>query len=120
MVKCSLREEKGCGWRVHAFKQKLIGSFYIREFNNVHNCGSVIRTSKHPRMNSQLVGDLMEDKVRRQPLYRSIDVISEVKDNYDLNIKYHHSWLGVDHARREIYGDHALSFNKLTSYFEEV
>ena len=71
-------------------------------------------------MNSQLVGDLMEDKVRRQPLYRPIDVIGKVKGNYSINIKYHHAWLGVENARREIYRDHALSLNKSTSYFEEV
>ena len=42
--------------------------------------------SKHLRMNSQLVGDLIEDMIHRHSLYRPIDVIGEVKDGYNMDI----------------------------------
>ena len=62
----------------------------------------------------------MMEKICRKPLYRPIDVIGDVKDDYRLDIEYHHVWLGVENARRGTYGDEAISFQQLRRYFEEA
>ena len=60
-----------------------------------------------------LTRTLMMEKIRRKPLYRLIDVIGDVKDDYGLDIEYHHTWLGVEKSRRGIYNDEANSFQQL-------
>ena len=62
--------------------------FYIRKFNKVHTCGSNVRKSKHPHVTSKLVGDLIEDKIRYEPLFQPVKIIGEMKDRYGLDVKY--------------------------------
>ena len=93
---------------------------YIKTFKNIHTCGSVVHSLKHLRVNSQLVGELVQEKILRKPLYRPIDVIGGIKDDYGLDIKYHNAWLGVENAMKEMYGDYSMSFDKLRWYLEEA
>ena len=73
---------------------------------------------QHPRVNSQMVGKLMQEMIRSKPLFRPIDVNGDIKERYGLDIKYYHIWLGVENARRDIYGDHSISFDNLRWYFK--
>ena len=117
---CAFRDENGCQWRIHASNELVNGFFYIRKFEKQHKCGYVVRKSKHPRVNSKLVGELMEEKIRREPLFKPGKVVGDIKQRYGLDIAYHHAWLGVENARRCIYGDHSQSFDKLGWYVEET
>ena len=67
-------------------------------------CCSKIQT---PRDTSKLVGDLIEEKIRREPLFQHVKVISEFKNRYGLDIKYHHAWFGVENAKKIICGDNS-------------
>ena len=117
---CIIREDRGCLWHVHASKESINNFFYIKRMNSKHTCGSVIRTSKHPWMTSGLVASLYFDKIREKPLIRPKDVIRDIKTDYGIDIMYHLAWFGVECTRGEIYGDHALSFDKLRWYFKEA
>ncbi|XP_038678413.1 uncharacterized protein LOC119979862 [Tripterygium wilfordii] len=66
-----------------------IGDLGLRFLNNVHICGSAIRTSKNVPMSSGIVADIIGNRVSNAPLLRPIDVIKEIKSDYGLDISYH-------------------------------
>ncbi|CAL5440549.1 unnamed protein product [Camellia sinensis] len=43
-----------------------------------------------------------------------------MKDGYGLDISYRVAWLGVEKARNEVFGDHAMSFDQLRWYSDAV
>ena len=100
-------------WRIHASVVKANGFMYIKSFENLHTCRATIRTSKNPRMSSEIVGDVIVDQILDEPLMKPIKVVQYLKNNYRLDISYHHAWLGVEKARKEVYGDNCLSFDQL-------
>ena len=50
----------------------------------MHTCGLVVRTSKHVCVNSDLVGSLIYEKVRKDPLIQPIKVVGKIKDDTSL------------------------------------
>ncbi|KAL7225701.1 hypothetical protein ACSBR1_020955 [Camellia fascicularis] len=69
--------------------------------------------SMNPRTRSDLVADVVADRVRAQPLTCPTDVIFGLKNDYRLDISYRVAWLGVEKARSEVYGGHTVSFDQL-------
>ncbi|KAL7218688.1 hypothetical protein ACSBR2_011871 [Camellia fascicularis] len=79
-VVCSMRESKGCLWRVHASLESANNFFYIRTLNYEHSYGAAVRTSKNSRMSSNLVASLIVNEVRANPQTRPIDVVLQFTD----------------------------------------
>ncbi|XP_028098384.1 uncharacterized protein LOC114298078, partial [Camellia sinensis] len=117
---CSMVEDKGCTWSVHARVLKVNQFFYLRKWNSVHSCGVSVRTSNHPRVGSDMVADIMAARVRDRPLTRSTDVVLDLKDDYGLDVNYRIAWLGVEKARGELFGAHSVSFDQLRWYREAI
>ncbi|KAL7163400.1 hypothetical protein ACSBR2_039493 [Camellia fascicularis] len=117
---CIMRELKGCMWSVHAFVLYANGFFYLRKWNKEHICGIVIRTSKNPRAGSDLVSDVISDRVRDKPLMRPTDVVYDLKKDYGLEVSYRVAWLGVEKARGEMFGAHSITFDQLRWYSSVV
>ncbi|KAL7174163.1 hypothetical protein ACSBR2_033421 [Camellia fascicularis] len=117
---CTLREQKGCSWLVHGRVQTCNGYFYLKRLNNLHSCGAVVRTGKNNRLNSELVCNVISDRLRDKPLTRPTDVVFELKKEYGLNVSYHVAWLGVEKAKGEVYGDYHASFDQLRWYADAV
>ncbi|GMP59941.1 hypothetical protein CsSME_00023015 [Camellia sinensis var. sinensis] len=88
--------------------------------NNLHSCGAVVCTGKNNRLNSELVCNVIGDRLRDKLLTRPTDVVFELKKEYDLNVSYHVAWLGVEKARGEVYGDYYASFDQLRWYADAV
>ncbi|KAL7180554.1 hypothetical protein ACSBR1_043704 [Camellia fascicularis] len=74
----------------------------------------------NPRTGSDLVSDVIADRVREQPLTRPTDVVFGMKNDFGLDISYRVAWLGVEKARGEVYGDHTMSFDQLRWYSNVV
>ena len=96
------------------------GLFCIKKLDNVDTCGAAMRTSRNPRMSSDMVGKGIGEQIHSEPLMRPIKVVRDFKNNYGLDISYHHAWHSVERARNEMYGDHVLSFDQLRWYTEEA
>ncbi|KAL7243978.1 hypothetical protein ACSBR1_016239 [Camellia fascicularis] len=79
------------------------------KFNSVHSCGAAVRTYRNPRIGSDLVSDVIACRLLTHPT----DVVFDMKDGYGLDVSYWAAWLGVEKARNEIFGDHAMSFDQL-------
>ena len=119
-AKCAYGEQTGCKWRVHASRQPANDFFYIKTFNSTHTCGNVCRSSKHTQLNSDLVGKLIVEKIRKKPLTSPIDIIDDMKEKYGLDIEYHIAWKGVDNAKHDVFGDSFKSFDNLRWYLDEA
>ncbi|KAL7230720.1 hypothetical protein ACSBR2_009076 [Camellia fascicularis] len=74
----------------------------------------------NPRIGSDLVADVVANRVHAQPLTRFTDVIFDLKNDYELDISCRLTWLVVEKAMGEVYGDHALSFDQLRWYSDVV
>ncbi|KAL7201476.1 hypothetical protein ACSBR1_033223 [Camellia fascicularis] len=95
---CSMVEDKGCTWSVHARVLKVNQFFYLRKWNSVHSCSVSVRTSNHPMVGSDMVADIMAAHVQDRPLTRPTDVVLDLKDDYGLDVNYRVAWLGVEKA----------------------
>ncbi|XP_028060481.1 uncharacterized protein LOC114264072 [Camellia sinensis] len=82
---CTLREQKRCTWLIHGRVQICNGYFYLKRLNNLHNCGVVVRTGKNSRLNSELVCNVIGDRLRDKLLTRPIDVVFDLQKEYRQN-----------------------------------
>ncbi|XP_028094307.1 uncharacterized protein LOC114294374 [Camellia sinensis] len=107
-------------WSVHARVLHANGFFYVRKWNGLHTCGVSVRTPKNPRVGSDLVSDVISERVRDKPLTRPTDVVYDLKKDYGLEVSYRVAWLGVEKARGEMFGTHSISFDQLRWYSDAV
>ncbi|KAL7234162.1 hypothetical protein ACSBR1_017703 [Camellia fascicularis] len=117
---CMIRETKGCMWSIHPRVLHGNGFFYIRKWNSEHICGVVVRTPTNPRAGSDLVCDVISERVRDKPLTRLTDVVYDLKKDYSLEVSYRVAWLGVEKDRGEMFGAHSISFDQLRWYSNVV
>ncbi|KAL7255184.1 hypothetical protein ACSBR1_009363 [Camellia fascicularis] len=111
MAVCWFATSTGCLWSVHG---------KVATLNGVHSCSAAVRTFRNLCTGSELVSIVITDHVREQPLTRPTDVVFDMKNAYGLDVSYRVTWLGVEKARGEVYGDHAMSFNQLRWYSNAV
>ncbi|KAL7207328.1 hypothetical protein ACSBR1_029313 [Camellia fascicularis] len=109
---CKFAMSTGCAWLVHERVSASNGVMCLKRFNNIHSCGAALRTYKNPRIGSDLVSNVIAEHVHEQLVTRPMDVVFGMKNDFGLDISYQ-SWLGVEKARSEVYGDHAMSFDQL-------
>ncbi|XP_028065541.1 uncharacterized protein LOC114268558 [Camellia sinensis] len=118
---CAMNESKSCTWSVHGRKLEANRFFYLRKWNSEHICGVAVRMSTHPLVGSDLVADIVSERVRDRPLTRPTEVILDLKQDYGLDISYRVAWLGVEKARGELFGLFPLSYavvdSENTSYW---
>ncbi|KAL7226500.1 hypothetical protein ACSBR1_021579 [Camellia fascicularis] len=114
----TMRESKGCLWSIHARVFHADEFFYIRKWNAEHICGVAVRTPKNQRAGSDLVSDVIYERVRDKPLTRPSDVVYDLKKDYGLEISYRVAWLGVEKARGEMFGAHSISFDQLRCLYD--
>ncbi|KAL7248936.1 hypothetical protein ACSBR1_011168 [Camellia fascicularis] len=95
-------------------------SDFLNVLRNKHICGVVICTSKNLLVGSELVADIITERVRNRPLTRPTKVILDLKQDYGLDITYCVAWLGVEKARGELFGAHNISFDQLRWYSDVV
>lgn len=83
---CKYRKDKDCMWHVHARICPKNDYFYIKEVDLDHSCGVAVRTLNNPHTMAGLVANLVGDDVRAKHGTRPINVVKEIKKDYELNI----------------------------------
>ncbi|KAL7176582.1 hypothetical protein ACSBR2_030005 [Camellia fascicularis] len=89
-------------------------------WNREHICGVAVWTPKNPRASSDLVSDVISERVRDKPLTRPTGVVYDLKKDYRLEVSYWVAWLGVEKAHREMFGAHSILFDQLQWYSSVV
>ncbi|KAG5532375.1 hypothetical protein RHGRI_026866 [Rhododendron griersonianum] len=118
-AECS-KKLNGCTWFIHATLERSNQFFVVRELHKEHNCVGTFFSSKNPRMTSKIVSKEIFEEIRSNPSYAPIQALRHFEKRYGSMIGYHHAWLGVEMANKELFGDFELSFDKLRWYAAEV
>lgn len=63
---------------------------------------------------------MITDKVKTRPLYLPMDIRADIRSDYGIVIPYYKAWWGKEEARKVLFGDEKLSFDKLRFYVDEV
>ncbi|KAL7241794.1 hypothetical protein ACSBR1_014389 [Camellia fascicularis] len=87
-VHCKRRADLGCLWSVHARVENYSKAFVIKQFDDVHTCGSSFRTIKHARMTSSMIGGLISSDIRNKALTSVSEVVCDFKDYYGTKVSY--------------------------------
>ncbi|KAL7170997.1 hypothetical protein ACSBR2_035789 [Camellia fascicularis] len=80
----------------------------------------VDKTPKNPRAGSDLVSDVIAERVCDKPLTRPTDVVYNLKKYYGLEVSYRVTWLGVKKTHGEMFGAHSILFDQLRWYSNVV
>ncbi|KAL7260620.1 hypothetical protein ACSBR1_006312 [Camellia fascicularis] len=107
------RADLGCLWSVHARVKNSSKAFVIKQFDDIHMCGSSFRTIKHTRMTSSMIGGLISSEVRNKALTSVSEVVCDFKDYYGTEVSYRRAWMGVEKTRNVVFGDYSSSFDDL-------
>ncbi|XP_028080798.1 uncharacterized protein LOC114282353 [Camellia sinensis] len=117
-IHCKRMADLGCLWNMHARVKNSSKTFVIKQFDDVHMCGSSFRTIKHTRMTSSMIGGLISSEVRNKALTSVSEVICDCKDYYGTEVSYWRAWMGVEKTRDVIFGDYSSSFDDLRWYVD--
>lgn len=116
---CSQRlTNRNCLWSIKAKLERHSGYFWIKEFNNVHTCGSDALSSSSSRASSRLIGRLISDEIRVTPSKRPFEFLQDMKMDFGVDVSYRKVWMGVEKARGYVFGDYTTSFNDLLWYID--
>ncbi|CAL5398215.1 unnamed protein product [Camellia sinensis] len=99
---CAMSATKGYKWIVYARKLEANGTLTNR------------------LVGSELVADIMAERIRDMLVTRPTEVMLNMKQDYGLDITYRVAWLGVEKARGELFGAHSISFDHLRWYSAAV
>ncbi|XP_028085950.1 uncharacterized protein LOC114286923 [Camellia sinensis] len=117
-VHCKRRADLGCLWSVHARVENYSKAFVIKQFDDVHTCGSFFRIVKHARMTSSMIGGQISSDIRNKTLTSINEVVCDFKDYYGTEVSYQRVWMGVEKARGLVFGDYLSSFDDLRWYVD--
>ncbi|KAL7183828.1 hypothetical protein ACSBR2_026078 [Camellia fascicularis] len=112
-VYCRRMADLGCLWSVHAKVENYSKAFVIKQFDDVHTCGSSFRTIKHAKMTSSMIGGLISSDIRNKALASISGVVCDFNDYYGTKVSYRRAWMGVEKARGLVFGDYSSSFDDL-------
>ncbi|KAL7169854.1 hypothetical protein ACSBR2_034819 [Camellia fascicularis] len=73
-VHCKRMADLGCLWSVHVRLENSSKAFVIKQFDDIHMCGSFFHTVKHARMTSSMIDGLISSEVR---------VLSDYSSSFD-------------------------------------
>ncbi|XP_028077011.1 uncharacterized protein LOC114279047 [Camellia sinensis] len=108
----------GCLWSVHARVENSSKAFVIKQFDDVHTCGSSFRTIKHTRMTSSMIGGLISSEVRNKALTSISEAVCDFQDYYGTEVSYRRAWMSVEKPRDVIFVDYSSSFDDLRWYID--
>ncbi|XP_073138772.1 uncharacterized protein [Henckelia pumila] len=118
IVVCS---DSNCNLRIYASKHKSDNLFGIRKCNLEHSCGEDhLRSRGHPRADSSWVANVVKDKLRAEPLYRSCEIIKDIHLEYGVELESHRAWMGKELAMHDIHGTDKGAYGRLHWYCNAV
>ncbi|XP_028070163.1 uncharacterized protein LOC114272641 [Camellia sinensis] len=117
-VHCKRRADLGCLWSVHARVENYSKAFVIKQFDDVHTCGSSFHTIKHARMTLSMIGELISSDICNKALTSVSEVVCDFKDYYGTEVSYRRAWMGVEKAKGLVFGDYSSSFDDLRWYVD--
>ncbi|CAL9017831.1 unnamed protein product [Prunus brigantina] len=87
---------------------------------NEHTCKGKIRTRQRRFMGSKIVSSVVAKLIRTKPQLKPVDIVTDFKQNYGLNISYYNAWYGKELAKKQVHDDEAFSYRQLVWYIDAL
>ncbi|KAL0708561.1 hypothetical protein Bca4012_074987 [Brassica carinata] len=115
-VKC---KAEGCPWRIHASRLSTTQLICIKKMTPSHTCegaGGVngLQTSR------SWVASIIKEKLKVFPNYKPKDIVSDIKEEYGIQLNYFQAWRGKEIAREQLQGSYKDGYKQLPSFCEKI
>ncbi|XP_058215614.1 uncharacterized protein LOC131326759 isoform X2 [Rhododendron vialii] len=112
-------KEQGCSWFIHARKLSNTQVFRIKEMNVLHTCeGNTMTTGA--RATKNVLASIIKEKMKDHPNYKPKDIMSDIKQEYGLQLKYHHAWHGKENAKEQLHGSTKAAYSQVPNLCEKI
>ncbi|AAF26087.1 putative transcription factor interactor and regulator CCHC(Zn) family [Arabidopsis thaliana] len=115
-VKC---KAEGCPWRIHASRLSTTQLICIKKMNPTHTCegaGGIngLQTSR------SWVASIIKEKLKVFPNYKPKDIVSDIKEEYGIQLNYFQAWRGKEIAREQLQGSYKDGYKQLPLFCEKI
>ncbi|KAE8711572.1 TPR repeat-containing thioredoxin TTL4-like [Hibiscus syriacus] len=116
IAKCS---KEGCPWRVHVAKCPGVPTFTLRTLQGEHTC-EVVRNLHHQQASVGWVARSVEARIWDNPLYKSKDILQDIRDQHGVAVSYMQAWRGKERSMAAVYGTFEEGYHLLPAYCEQI
>ena len=89
----------------------------VKRYDMLHTCQNDIFHNSHCQANSWVVGEIIKQKfVDAKRIYTPKDIISDMKNDYEINLSYQQTYWSKEKALKSILGDSGESYNLFSKY----
>ncbi|KAL8209502.1 hypothetical protein R6Q57_006234 [Mikania cordata] len=109
----------GCPWRIHASRLSTTQLICIKKMNPTHTCGGSIVTTGHQATRSWVAG-VIKEKLKVSPNYKPKDIVTDIKEQYGVQLNYFQAWRGKEIAKEQLQGSYKEAYGQLPYFCEQI
>ncbi|WVZ98568.1 hypothetical protein U9M48_043996 [Paspalum notatum var. saurae] len=119
---CRRKEQETCNWRIHASTSDDLCRVIIGDYFNpcAHACYSTRRKKTVGNASKHWIAAKVKDWLVENPNLGAKDLRTKLKKHYKVKIHYKRVYIGMELARKQIFGDWDASFNNLYRFKDEI
>ena len=106
---------EGCPWSLYASSVASSSTFVIKTIKNEHTCFG-INHAGNSAATSDFVARFIHEKLAQQSDYRPIEIVKDIKREYDVEITYIKAYHAKEAALVKINGIHEETYANLPKY----
>ncbi|CAI9293998.1 unnamed protein product [Lactuca saligna] len=115
-VRC---KSDGCPWRIHASRLSTTQLICIKKMNPTHTCeGSIVKTG-HQATRSWVAG-VIKEKLKVSPNYKPKDIVTDIKEQYGVQLNYFQAWRGKEIAKEQLQGSYKEAYGQLPYFCDQI
>ncbi|XP_028779486.1 uncharacterized protein LOC114735880 isoform X2 [Neltuma alba] len=115
-VRC---KAEGCPWRIHASRLSTTQLICIKKMNPAHICEGAVATTGHQATRSW-VASIIKEKLKVCPNYKPKDIVSDIKQEYGIQLNYFQAWRGKEIAKEQLQGSYKEAYSLLPFFCEKI
>lgn len=110
---------EGCPWRIWASMVSGTQLFCIKKMNSTHTCGGAAVKARH-RVARDWVGNIIKEKLKFSPNYKTRDIVSDIKREYGIELNYSQAYRAKGLAREKLHGSYREAYSQLPLFCEKI
>ncbi|XP_018441735.1 uncharacterized protein LOC130507350 [Raphanus sativus] len=116
-VRC---KAEGCPWRIHASRLSTTQLICIKKMTPSHTCEGAGGGVSGLQTSRSWVASIIKEKLRVFPDYKPKDIVSDIKEEYGIQLNYFQAWRGKEIAREQLQGSYKDGYKQLPVYCEKI
>lgn len=110
---------EGCPWRIWASMVSGTQLFCIKKMNSTHTCEGAAVRARH-RVARDWVGNIIKEKLKASPNYKTKDIVSDIKREYGIDMNYSQAYRAKGRAREKLHGSFIEAYSQLPLFCEKI